>query len=100
MVDKSHLNVAILVLQGVGSLVGREGDKAAVLVWCVFAGFHMWRYPASGFGDKNHPVAEYNGYTISHLPKFDRSPEFPRKTDAILASFAARIAFSSFVMRS
>lgn len=94
------MNAAILALQGVGSSVVMVWDKVVVLVLCVFVGFHMWRYPASGFGDKNHPVAEYNGYTISHLPKLDRSPEFPRKTDAILASFAARIAFSSFVMRS
>ena len=36
------------------------------------------------------PAGEYNGYTYIHLPVL------PKKVDAIPASFAARMAFSSF----
>ena len=42
------------------------------------------------FGDKSRPAVEYIGYTSSHLPK---------KVLANRAIFAARIAFSSLVIR-
>lgn len=80
--------------------VAREEDRAVVLALYVFVGSRMWDCRAYGFGDKIRPVVGYNGYTQTHLPMLDRNPELPRKTDAILASFAARMAFSSFAIRS
>lgn len=52
-----------------------------------------------GFSDKFRPVGEYIGYTCDHLPACVRIP-LPRIEDATPASFAARMAFSSFPMRS
>ena len=39
------------------------------------------------FSGESRPVEEYSGYTYIHLPK---------SADAMPASFAARMAFSSF----
>ena len=44
----------------------------------------------SGFSDGYRPVGEYSDYTWNHLP------ELPKNKDAMLASFAARMAFSNF----
>ena len=43
-----------------------------------------------GFVYKNRLAGVHSGYTYHHLPVF------PKNTDAIPASFAARIAFSNF----
>ena len=51
------------------------------------------------FADENHPVGECIGYTWDHLPGVDKD-ELVRKAEAIVAIFAARIAFSSFRIRS
>ena len=45
------------------------------------------------FGDNCRRVVEYSGYTWDHLP-------VPKIAVAIRAIFAARIAFSSLLMRS
>ena len=55
-------------------------------------------YPPYGFVGMSRLVEEHIGYTIYHLP--ENSPEFPKKVDARLASFVARIAFSSLEIRS
>lgn len=89
-------------------LVAKVGDrqvKPAVdraLAWDgnVLNVFPAGDYPAYGFFGKIHPVAEYNDYTQTHLPMLERNPELPRIVDAILAILAARIAFSSFAIRS
>ncbi len=57
--------------------------EAALEEWTATA-----RRPDSA--DGNRPAGEYIGYTYIHLPKL------PKNVDAIPASFAARIAFSSF----
>ena len=54
---------------------------------------------AYGFSGRNHPVVGYIGYTKNHLPDFNR-PLFESSEDASVASFAARMAFSSFAMRA
>ena len=46
--------------------------------------------------DRSHPVAEYIGYTCFHLPVKKESAPLPSAADAAFASFAARMAFSSF----
>ena len=46
--------------------------------------------------DKSRPVAEYIGYTWYHLPVKKESAPLPSAADAAFASFAARMAFSSF----
>ena len=43
--------------------------------------------------DATRPVAEYSGYTYHHLP------DCPKNTVAMLASLAARIAFSNLRIR-
>ncbi len=45
------------------------------------------------FAGECHPVVEYSDYTYDHLL------ELPRNADAIFASLAARIAFSSLLTR-
>ena len=50
--------------------------------------------PEWGFGGKNHLIGEYSGYTPDHLP--ENREELPKKLVATPASFAARMAFSSF----
>ena len=45
------------------------------------------------FVGESRPAGEYSGYTYDHLPNC------PKNTDAIPASFAARIAFSSLRIR-
>ena len=60
-----------------------EMEEVAVLAEKVFA-------ERQCFGDKSRPAVEYIGYTSSHLPK---------KVLANRAIFAARIAFSSLVIR-
>ena len=52
-----------------------------------------------GFSDRFRPVLVYIGYTFDHLPACVRIP-LPRMEDAIFASFAARMAFSSLLIRS
>ena len=47
----------------------------------------------SDFAGESRPAEGYIGYTYHHLPKF------PRNTDAMPASFAARMAFSNFWIR-
>ena len=47
---------------------------------------------------RNHLLGERTGYTRNHLP--ENSPEVPKNEDASPASFDARIAFSSFAIRS
>ena len=42
----------------------------------------------------------HSGYTKDHLPAERENPELDKNEEARVASFAARIAFSSFVMRS
>ena len=46
--------------------------------------------PAPAFSGRSRPAGEYSGYTLYHLPAF------PKNVEAIPASLAARIAFSSF----
>lgn len=45
--------------------------------------------PPPDFVDENRPAGEYIDYTWYHLPVF------PKNTEAMLASFAARMAFSN-----
>ena len=56
--------------------------------------------PGSGFADSCRPAGEYSGYTWFHLPDKNGMPPWPRSEEASLAIFAARIAFSSFPIRS
>ena len=49
---------------------------------------------------RSHLAEGYNGYTCVHLPDVREKPDFPKNADAIFAIFAARIAFSSFEIRS
>lgn len=53
----------------------------------------------SGFCEKSHLVEEHNDYTSDHLPMPSCRPELESREDAKVASFAARIAFSSFAIR-
>ena len=74
---------------------------AGVLVWAADKGDRV-AVTASGMAEmddfplphdfvgESRPAGEYIGYTYLHLPKF------PKNTDAIPASFAARMAFSNF----
>lgn len=54
--------------------------------------------PALYFACMSHQTVEYSGYTFRHLP--ENNPELPKNEVATLASFAARIAFSSRETRS
>lgn len=53
-----------------------------------------------GHGGMSRPVVEYIGYTHNHLPMLDKKPEFANREEAIDAILAARIAFSSLLIRS
>ena len=52
-----------------------------------------------GFSDRYRLAEVYIGYTCDHLPACVRIP-LPSREVAIPASFAARMAFSSFTMRA
>ena len=54
-------------------------------------------YPPYDFSGRSRRVGEYSGYTIYHLP--ENNPELPKNEEAKLASRAARIAFSSLLIR-
>lgn len=56
--------------------------------------------PGFGFAGSCRPAGGYNGYTWFHLPDKNGMPPCPRREDASLAIFAARMAFSSFDTRS
>lgn len=56
--------------------------------------------PACGFFGMSHRVEGYIVYTCNHLPMLSCRPVLDKKEDANVASFAARIAFSSFPIRS
>ena len=56
--------------------------------------------PACGCVGKNHPVLEHNGYTNYHLPGVNCRPALDSRVEANVASLAARMAFSSFEIRS
>ena len=80
---------------------GRVLDKAvpvwSVVVLAVRDGREVC--PADGCGDSCRPVVECNGYTLAHLPNWDKSP-LPRNDPANFAIFAARMAFSNRFSRS
>ena len=71
-----------------------EGRMPAFSPAFLVAGQHA--YPPSYFCEMSRQAGEYSGYTYHHLP--ENSPELPKKDDATLASFAARIAFSRRVI--
>ena len=52
------------------------------------------------FCGKSHPAGGCSGYTWFHLPEKSEIPEEERAVVARPAIFAARMAFSSFVIRS
>ena len=57
-------------------------------------------HPVYGCDGSSRRVGAYIDYTFRHLPNREVSPPLPRNPEARLASFAARIAFSSFTIRS
>lgn len=77
-------------LGGQGTGVGRGAGRFGFS--CCGSGVGFRRYDPSGCGI-------YRLY-IAHLPPVSEKPEFPKKADARLAILAARIAFSSFAIRS
>lgn len=74
---------------GVGHILA-AGALAVVLDACV-------RARLFDFFDMNHPAVVCNDYTLFHLPK---KPVVDSREDANVASLAARIALSSFAIRS
>ena len=56
--------------------------------------------PESSFFDRTRQIGEYNGYTCNHLPVKNGKPCVPKAAVANPAIFAARIAFSSFIIRA
>ena len=56
--------------------------------------------PVWGSCGGNRPAGEYTDCTCHHLPMGNCRPELLRNREAIPASFAARMAFSSFAIRS
>ena len=56
--------------------------------------------PGCNYGGMTRPAVGYNGYTYFHLPESNEMPEPDSAVDAMPAIFAARIARSSFVIRS
>ena len=72
----------------------------ALAVQTVCAAIAVCEVLASCFFCMSRPVVEHNGYTCFHLPGLNLKPDEPRKDDAIFAILAARIAFSSFDIRS
>ena len=56
--------------------------------------------PVLCFFGRSRLVVECSGYTCIHLPVWNWKPDFPKKEDAMLAIFAARIALSSLEIRS
>ncbi len=83
-----------------GQAFARKAVPALDVAQAVFAGVLAAEVPADAFFGKNHPVGAHIGYTYYHLPGFNEMPDFPRKAEAIFAIFAARIARSSFPIRS
>ena len=80
--------------------VGRGEPEAEVdrdFPWVVPG---AWTGPVPACGDSCHRVGEYSGYTWVHLPVRDCSAPLPKNAEAILAIFAARMAFSSRWTRS
>lgn len=78
-------------------------SRIPALVWAaqgVCAAVAVCWVRASGFSCMSRPAVEHNGYTCFHLPGLNLKPDEPRKDDAIFAILAARIAFSSFDIRS
>ena len=81
-------------LAGSAAVGGVEWEKTvgqAVVVW-----EDSVPYPESDAADRNRPAVEYSGYTRVHLPVKKESAPLPSAADAAFASFAARMAFSSF----
>jgi len=69
--------------------LGQAADRAVASVDWV-------PYPAPDAAGRNRPAVECTGYTWIHLPvKKERAPLLSA-ADAAFASFAARMAFSSF----
>ena len=56
--------------------------------------------PVFDCGNNCRPAVEHNGYTLNHLPVRNGLRFRLREADANLAIFAARMAFSSFPIRS
>lgn len=88
-----------------GMIPGRpqEADWAPALALPVSDAF--WAVPvagapASAVFDRNRPVGEYNDCTWYHLPAWNGRADLPKNADAMLAIFAARMALSSFEIRS
>lgn len=71
-------------------------EKEAVLVLVVAL---QQNAPAAGCAGNCHRAEEHNGYTSCYLPKPKSPPGCPKKEDAICAILAARIAFSSLLIR-
>lgn len=71
-----------------GLAVGDWAAPAGVLV-CVCLEGQGAVIPLPDFVDASRPAGEYIDYTWYHLPVF------PKNTEAMLASFAARMAFSN-----
>ena len=63
-------------------------------------GASVWTDRLCDVCDKYRPVGEYNDYTWHHLLARNGKPAFPNRTEAMLASLAARIARSSLPIRS
>ena len=77
-------------------MVGCSFAEAAILAEVgevVYVSFAPEQILLPDFYGGYRPAGEYNGYTYIHLPNC------PKNTDAIPASFAARIAFSSLWIR-
>lgn len=74
----------------------REGVAAAQAAFLPPAGV----VPALASCNGIHLVGGCSGYTWVHLPMRNCEPDFPKMAEAILAIFAARIAFSSLWIRS
>lgn len=81
--------------QALGADKGVVAERAAVPVALAVA-----VAPGPCFCGEIRPVVECSGYTCCHLPDGKCMPDWFKRTDAMLAIFAARMAFSSLVIRS
>ena len=81
-------------------LAEAEGNARPVMVVWVYAAAALLVAHGDGFFDMCRPAGGYIGYTYVHLPNGSRGIPLPSTEVASDAILAARMAFSSLIMRS
>lgn len=98
----AYVRLKVCALLAVDMFLAPKQDAVVVFEAALgdVAEVRVWESPERGSCGTSHPAAEYIGYTQYHLPGLNWKPELLKNTEAMFAIFAARMAFSSFEIRS